>query len=156
TNTLYSTAAAVILEIQGSATKTIRVKKISIYTTLCSATFYAELVLGRATSVAGGTPAAITPQKMDTGQAGATAVLNIYTGASTSGSGWAPMSAKILPCVTAAAGVAVQTVTWDFCQNQDGALVLRGTSQWIEIYNTTLTLTGAKFGFDVEWEEDVS
>jgi hypothetical protein len=155
-NTLYSTAAAVILEIQGSATKTIRIKKISLYAVSTSATFFAELTLGRATTVGGGTPAAQTPQKMDSNDAGATAVLNIYTGASTSGTGYAAFSAKVLPCVTGAAGVAVQSVTWDFCQNQDQALVLRGTSQWVEVFNNTLTLTGAKFGFDVEWEEDNS
>jgi hypothetical protein len=153
---LYSTAAAVILEIQGSATKTIRVKKITMYSFSTAAVFFAELQLGRATSVGGGTPNAVTPQKMDSNDAGATAVLNNYTGASTSGSGYAQFGSKLLPCVTGAATVAVQSVVWDFCQNQDKAFVLRGTSQWLEIYNVTTGLTSAKYGFEVEWEEDNS
>src|SRR5208283_6233901 len=40
--TFYSTAAAVLLEIQGSATMTIRIKKITLWGN-CATKFYAEL-----------------------------------------------------------------------------------------------------------------
>ena len=48
--TLYSTAAAVLVEIVGSATKTVRVKKIVVWGQ-CATKFFTELELLRSTSV---------------------------------------------------------------------------------------------------------
>ena len=141
---------------QGSATMTVRVKQISIYSYATSAVFNCELTLCRATTVGGGTPNPVTPQLMDTKMAAATAVLNNYTGASTAGTSQAVISARILPCITGAATAGVQTVTWKFGDAEDAPLILRGTGQWIEIYNNTTGLTAAKYGFEVIWEEDNS
>jgi len=54
----------------------------------------------------------------------------------------------------AAGAVGPQFVTWDF--NELHAFVLRGTGQWLEVYNTITGLGTATFGFSVAWEEDNS
>ncbi len=154
--TFYSTALAVLLEIQGSATMTVRIKKILLWGS-CATKFYAELTLGRATTLAAtGTPAALTAGKMDKNDAAPTAVVNIYTGAATTGTGFAAFDARIMGISPPAAGMIAQPVIWDFCLNNDKPLILRGIGDVIEIYNNTLTLGAGTFGVMVETEEDNS
>lgn len=153
--TLYSTAAAVLLEIQGSATKTIRVKHIFLWAQ-AGTKFFSELELGRATTVAGGSPVVATIGQYDTTDVVASAVVNSYAAASTSGTGFAAISARPIPVSPPAAGaVGPLMVGWDFGAIGK-ALVLRGTSQWLEVYNKITGLGTATFGFDIGWEEDNS
>src|SRR5208337_5299289 len=94
--TFYSTAAAVLLEIQGSSSMTVRVKKILLWAQ-CATKYYAELTIGRAASLAQtGSPSSLTVGKMDKNDAAATATVNIYTAAATSGTGFAAFDARIL------------------------------------------------------------
>jgi hypothetical protein len=153
--TLYSTAAAVLLEIVGSATMTIRIKKITLWSQAATK-FYAELTLGRATAISAGTPNVCTPGKNDKNDPSATATINYYTAAAASGTGFAVMGGKIMGCAVPSATMITQPVVWDFCINNEKPLILRGTSDILEIYNNTLTLGAATFGFDVLWEEDNS
>jgi len=155
TQTFYSTAAAVLLEIIGSATKTIRVKKILLWGQ-CATKFFAELTLGRATAASAGTPAALTAGKMDLNDAAASATVNIYTGAAASGTGFAAFDARIMGIAPPAASMIAQPVIWDFCINNDKPLILRGTGDVIEIYNNTTALGAGTFGCMVETEEDNS
>ncbi len=150
--TLYSTAAAVLLEIQGSATMTVRIKRIALWSIVASTAIEADLTLLRCTAVSAGTPTAITPGKHDKSDGAATAVVNTYAAAATAGAGHAvigaaPLSLGVLSCS--------QTV-WDFCRSCDKPLILRGTGDVIEVFNNTLTLGTATFGCEVEWEEDNS
>jgi hypothetical protein len=153
--TLYSTAAAVLVEIVGSSTMTVRVKRILLWGQ-CATKFYAELTLGRATAVSGGSASALTAGKMDKNDAAATGVVNIYTAAATSGTGFAAFDARIMGIAPPAAGMIAQPVVWDFCLNNDKPLILRGTGDVIEIYNNTTGLGAGTFGCMVEWEEDNS
>jgi hypothetical protein len=153
--TLYSTAAAVLLEIVGSATMTVRIKKILLWAQ-CATKFYAELTLGRATAASAGTAAALTAGKMDKSDAAATGVVNIYTGAAASGTGFAAFDARILGIAPPSASMIAQPAIWDFCLNNDKPLILRGTGDVIEIYNNTTGLGAGTFGAMVEWEEDNS
>ncbi|MGA2223579.1 MAG: hypothetical protein ABSH41_03950 [Syntrophobacteraceae bacterium] len=154
--TFYSTAAAVLVEIVGSATMTIRVKKILLWGQ-CATKFYAELTLGRSTTVSGsGSATALTAGKMDKNDAAATGVVNIYTAAATSGTGFAAFDARIMGISPPAAGMIAQPVVWDFCLNNDKPLILRGTGDLVEIYNNTTGLGAGTFGCMVEWEEDNS
>jgi hypothetical protein len=153
--TLYSTAAAVLLEIVGSASMTIRIKKITLWGQAATK-FYAELTLGRATAVSAGTPAAVTPGKNDKNDPAATAIINCYTAAAASGTGFAVMGGKIMGVAAPSATMIAQPVAWDFCINNEKPLILRGTGDVLQIYNNTLTLGTATFGFDVLWEEDNS
>jgi hypothetical protein len=154
--TFYSTAAAVIVEIVGSSTMTVRVKRIILWGQ-CATKFYAELTLGRATAVSSGsTFTSPTPGKMDKNDAAATGVVNVYTAAATSGTGFAAFDARVMGISPPAAGMIAQPVTWDFCLNNDKPLILRGTGDVIEIYNNTTGLGTGTFGCMVEWEEDNS
>ena len=151
TQTLFSTAAAVLLELQGSSTETIRVKQIELWGKFPSASF-TELQLLRCTGVSGGTPTVATNGKHDTNDANASAVVNYYTSTAASGATHAVDGAKMLPSLAGGLGVA----RWDFSRSQDKALVLRGTGDVIEVYNTVTGLGTGTFGFEVEWEEDNS
>lgn len=153
--TLYSTAAAVLLEIQGSATKTIRIKKISIWGQ-AGTKFFTELTLERSTTIGGGTPVAAALGKHDVNDPTATAVVNSYAAASTAGTGHAVLGAKVLTVAPPAAGMAANPAVWDFSRNQDKALIVRGTSDVIQVINQITGLGTGTFGFEIEWEEDAS
>ena len=85
----------------------------------------------------------------------ATAVVNVYTGASTQGTGHLLVGAQIMYC--SAAGVTAPAATvFDFCRNNDKPLILRGTSDWLEVYNNSTSVGTGTFGFEIEWEEDNS
>lgn len=134
---------------------TVRVKRIILWGQAATK-FYAELTLGRATAVSGGSATALTAGKMDKNDATATGVVNIYTVAAASGTGFAPFDARIMGVSPPAAGMIAQPVVWDFCLNNDKPLILRGTGDVIEIYNNTTGLGAGTFGCMVEWEEDNS
>lgn len=153
--TLYSTAAAVLLEIQGSATKTVRIKRIEIWGQ-AGTKFFTELKLQRATTVGGGAPVAAALGQHDVSDAAATAVVNSYAAASTAGSNAAVIGAKVLGVSPPAASMGAVPAVWSFAANDDKPIILRGASQWLEVYNTITGLGTATFGFEIEWEEDAS
>ncbi len=154
--TLYSTAAAVLLEIQGSATKTARVKKIVLWGQAATK-FYTEIEMLRSTGLSGsGSPNVASIGVHDVSDPVATAVVNYYTGAATYGTGHALMGARYMGVMAPAATNIALPIVWDFCTNNDKPLILRGTGDVIQLYNTILTLGTATFGFEVEWEEDNS
>ena len=153
--TLYSTAAAVLLEIKGSATETVRIKKITLWAQ-AGTKFYTELTLLRCTGLSAGTPVVAAIGKHDTLDAGATAVVNSFAAAATAGAGAGVIGAAVLTTAPPAAGMPAIPVVWDFSRNQDKALVLRGVTDIIEVFNNTTVLGTATFGFEVEFEEDKS
>jgi hypothetical protein len=156
TQTLYSTAAAVLFEMTGSATMTIRIKKILMWGN-CATKFYAELTLGRATAVsASGGPVAMTPGKMDKNSAAATATVQNYTAAAVAGSGFAAQDGRILGITPPSASMWAQPCEWDWCLNNDGPMILRGTGDVLEIFNNTTGLGAGTYGCMVHWEEDNS
>lgn len=157
--TWYSTAAAVIVEIQGSATKTIRVKQILLWLAGNTGKFYSDLTLIRAGGLsASGTPTAATIGKHDTFDPTATAVINYYTAAATVGTGNATIGGTVMyGGVSTATFIGAPPAGWNFTRSQDKALILRGTTDVIQVFNNTLTFTGSPvYGFEVEWEEDNS
>lgn len=154
--TLYSTAAAVLLEIQGSASATVRVKKIELWAQAATK-FFTELQLLRSTGLSGsGTPVPAVNGQHDTSDPVATAVVNSYAAAATFGAGHLLIGGKVLSVgAPAATNIAVSS-SWNFSRNQDKALILRGTGDVIQVYNTVTGLGTGTFGFEIEWEEDNS
>jgi hypothetical protein len=154
--TFYSTAAAVLMEIVGSATKTVRIKKIVMWAQ-CATKFFTELQLLRSTSVSGSGAANVGAiGAHDLNDPAATAVINYYTAAATYGSGHTVMGARYMGIMAPAATNIAMPITWDFCVNNDKPLILRGAGDVIQIYNTILTLGSGTYGYEVEWEEDNS
>jgi hypothetical protein len=146
---LFSTSASVLLEVVGSASKTVRIKRVALWAQAATKT-YAEMTLVRCTGVSAGSPAAVTAGKHDVADVVATAVVNVYAAAAAAGAGHVVTGGGVLS--TGSAAPPVQLV-WDFCRNQDKALILRGVGDVLEVFNNTAALGAGTFGFDVEWEE---
>ena len=123
---LFSTSTAVLVEIVGSASMTIRIKKITVWGQAATK-FYAELTLGRATNVSGsGGATALTPGKNDKNDPAATATINYYTAAASSGPGFAVMGGKIVGVAAPSASMIAQPCIWDFCINNENPLSFAG------------------------------
>jgi hypothetical protein len=160
TQTFYSTAAAVLFEMCGSATTTVRVKKILMWGN-CATKFYCELTLGRATAQSSSYASitSMTPGKHDKNLAAsgiAAGGLGTYQVAAPSGTGYTAFDGRILGITPPSATMWAQPCEWDWCLNNDGPMILRGTGDVLEIYNNTTGLGAGTFGCMVEWEEDNS
>lgn len=162
--TPQATGAVTVISLQGSATKTVRVKRILVggAATALSATLF---TLRKTTALgAGGTTVNPTVAKVDSSSAAATAVAAHYTttlkAAGTTAEG--PLSTFRLFQTT----VTTPTVAYSDPQMiypEKGApggqsLVLRGTSEFLEVQNANggNLAAGSVLDYTIEWEEDAS
>lgn len=141
-----------VATIYGSATKTIRVKSV----TLCgsgsdNATMNVSLVKRTAVNTAG-TSASASMAKFDSIDNNATATVKQYTAnPSGLGAGYDLAVSKIRFGVP---GVG-ECKTWDFGTRNDKAVVLRGAAQGLAIDLNGGTLpTAPKFSYSFEWTEE--
>jgi hypothetical protein len=139
-----------ILIINGSATKTIRVTRMSFGGTATAAADMDVTVVKRSTANTAGTAVAATPH--DAANAAATAVVNSFTAAPTPGAavGTPIRSAKSF-IATATAAPFIQN--WDFGNGPKQGIVLRGVAQGLAI-NVSATQIGALYDLDLEWTEE--
>lgn len=145
-----------VLTLTGSATKTIRVKKIVLSGLATTAGQFVWLLVRRSTANSGGTSTAPAVQKHDTGDGAATAVLALYTVNATSlGTAVGTVrGGRLFHALTTAQN---DRLVFDFSTNQDKALVLRGTTDILAINGNGGTLpTGATLDIEIEFEEDNS
>jgi len=159
------TAAITIISIQGSATKTVRVKRVFLggVSTAVSSSVY-QLV--RTTALgAGGTTVTPTVALMDTGSAAATAVVQHYTTtlkATGTGAGGPIVTRQVgTNVVTTPATAWIEPIAPLFPEAGmpvGQAIVLRGVAQFLEVQNLTPTNLGAGtvVSYIIEWEEDAS
>lgn len=163
TFTPFATAALALVTIIGSASKTVRVKRILIGG---AATALAD-TLFRLTRVSvigtGGTAVAPTVVKHDTSAGNATAVVQHYTTAAQStgtvtsaASHWRQFIATVTTPATAYTNPTYQV--FPECGVGGQALVLRGTSQMLQIenFNGGNLGAGTVLEYVVEWTEDAS
>lgn len=150
----------VVFQIAGSATKTVRVKKIAVHG---SATAYGQMpcTLYRASdagTVGSAVLTAISAGKADSGSAAATAVVATV---GTANYTTVPLAAGIIgarrvdfaPLTTAATSSGSAATVWTF----DRAVVLRGVAEILAInFNSTAVVSGGVLDLEVEWEEDAS
>jgi hypothetical protein len=160
-----ATGAVTVISVTGSATKTIRIKRILIGG-VSTALGTSVLQLQRTSALgAGGTTVSPTVSKLDTGSAAATAVVSHYTStlkAAGTGVG-GPINTQLISLGTvttptvALAGVP-QPLFPEFGAPIGQAIVLRGTSDFLEIQNVTPANLGAGtvMTYMVEWTEDAS
>lgn len=155
--TLYSTAAAVLIELQGSATMVVRLRRLMIWAQ-AGTKFYTELLLQRSTTASGtGTPTASpTGEPSDPRDVAATAVCNYYGGAATYGTGHLTIGAAGLYVGAPAATNYLGSVTLDFTKDIIKPITLNGDTDFFAVYNTVTGLGTATYGFDLEWDEDLS
>lgn len=163
---VITTTAKTIINIQGSATKTVRVTKIAVCITAGTA---AECVLALQrtnTQGAGGTAVAPTIAKLDTASGTPTAtalVQHFTTGAQAQGVAvggpiaFAEFSQQVTttgPTFLGGAGL-----VWLFpeCGVMSGqAIVLRGTADFLEVQTASAIGTTPACSYVVEWVEDGS
>jgi hypothetical protein len=146
------TANGVIFSLQGSATKVVRVTRvflIGVLTTAAQVTTQIYRTTGAVSSAAG--TAAITPAKLASANATATAAANSYT-SSTLGAGSALIAtsrAFYAPATAMPTGI-----EFTFGTRNGQALVLNGTGEFMQVSVAASGYTGALFDIDAEFTEE--
>lgn len=116
-----------IFEIYGSASKTVRILRITCNGTAAAGSTYPVFILRRSTVNTGGTSSTLTPQKLDTTSPSATCTAKSYTANPTTGTLVGTVVAtQIANTVSSSPGVANLPI-FD-ADKYGGAMVLRGTS----------------------------
>jgi hypothetical protein len=140
------------LVITGSATKTVRVTRISFSGTATAAEDVDVTVIKRSTADTGGTGTAQTIAPHDSANAAATAVVTLYTAAPTPGTSVGTVrAAKLFASVTGTPAVYTPIPPWDFGFGPKQGIVLRGVAQQVAI---NLSAAAGSFDADIEWTEE--
>ena len=140
-------------QIIGSATKTVRVLRISISGFATAAISEDIQLWKRTTASTGGTPTAPLIAKHDSNDAAATAVVNSFGTVPTPLGTTAGIlrAAKLNLGATGAAGV----ITWDFTTRNSKGLVLRGVAEQLALnWNGAAVPAGTLLDIDVEFTEE--
>ena len=150
-----------VLVIQGSASKTIRIKRVTVSGVATAAANMPAQLIRRSTAGTLGSAVltAITASKHDVNDATPTATVSSvgtanYTALGTSAG---VLGAGRIQLSAAATGLAVTPLIWDFATRQDKAVILRGTSDFLCInLNGGALPLGAVIDFEIQTEEDNS
>lgn len=136
----------------GSATKTVRVLRISITGFATSAISVDLQLIKRTAANTGGTLAQPAIAQHDSNDAAPTAVVNTYSVIPSGlGAGVNARAAKLNLGATGASGI----MTWNFGNLNDRALVLRGVAQCLALnWNGAAVPAGTLLDIDVEWSEE--
>ncbi len=142
--------------IQGSATKTVRVRAITISGPTLTAVAYLHVLLTKHSAAAtGGTPVALTAVPIDANGAAATAsAVQVFTAAPTAGTEIGALDAvRILGQATtaAAAGRPPERVELRFDANP---IILRGAAQGLCLRFSAAPGSAVTLSVAVEWEEE--
>jgi hypothetical protein len=149
------TANGVFLQIQGSGTKTIRLKRVEVSGTFTTAAIGDVYLQRCSTAVSGGTTVTapvVTPH--DSSDAAGTATLTAYSTPGTAGTtvGTLKQRRVLFGPATVTGSPATE---WTFGDKNDKAAVLHGTSQYFELAVANVgSFTGAGITFSVEWTEE--
>lgn len=163
--TPQATGAVTMITVTGSATKTVRIKRIQLGGASTALSIAPIISLQRTSALgAGGTLVAPTVAKLDPNSASATAVVNHWTttlkAAGTPVGG--PISAQRLFTDTVTTPtVASRAVSLLFPEGGapiGQAIVLRGASDFLEVQNINAgnLAAGTVLEYFIEWEEDAS
>lgn len=159
-----ATADRTLISIKGSATKTVRIRKIAMMGTIATTAASNLFQINRTTALgSGGTSVAPTPAKVDSGTvASATAVVAHYTTAAQSlGTGPTVLSSFTFSSTILGLPASGSATNWFVAFPEMGgafsqALVLRGTSDFLEIGNVAGNSPATAIQYVVEWSEDGS
>jgi hypothetical protein len=150
-----------VLMIQGSATKTLRVKRIALGGVATSNGNMPAVLIRRSaqfTTQGSAVFTAITPGKHDTNDAAATGVVStIGTANLTSVGATAGTLAQARLFLPTTATGTPSPLVWDFATRQDKALILRGVTDFVFLNLAGAAVpAGGTIDFDIELEEDAS
>ena len=144
--------------IQGSATKTVFVKRIKL---IGAATAAGNMPVQAVRRSDNGTPGsavltAVTAAKADTTDAAATAVVSTVGTANytTPGTSAGVVATGRLQMTALGTGVAVVPTVWEFATRQDKGIALRGTGQYLNLnLNGAAIPAGGVIDYEIEIEE---
>lgn len=143
--------------INGSATKTVLVRKITVSGGTLTAVAYNSFVVEKfSTAHSGGTATELVRVPLDsTFDAATIATPKVYTAAPTEGTlvGTIACRRVLLEAATAAAGATPTTVEFDFTDIDGGGVILRGTAQGLGVAFGSDPATAVTVGVEVEWQE---
>lgn len=140
--------------IGGSATKTVRVLRISVSAVQTTAGIVG-VILALRSSADTGAANAITAVPHDSTNTAATATVKTYTTVpSPQGTFVGSVRAGRLLVPAPASVVAPLPLVWDFTTRNGQGLVLRGTAEILAVNFGSVTITGGVGDFDVEWTEE--
>lgn len=147
-----------VVEIKGSATKTVRIKKIVVSGVATTAKQWPVQIIRRAASIADGVAVTCVAAAFDSGDAAATAVVRHFTTLGTPAAANPASSVLWAADVTLTApATAAQPLVLDFCTREDKALILRGVADCVVInLGAGALVAGEKLTYSIEWEEDNS
>lgn len=155
--TMVGVAAAAsatdIFTITGSGSKTVRVLKIGVSGVATAVGTQTVALIKRSTADTSGTSAAVTAVPHDSSNGAATATVLSYTANPTVGTVIGTLRAAAIP-FGAAAAVGGGEKEWMFADDNDQAVVLRGTAQVLALNLNATILTGAVVTAWIEWTEE--
>jgi hypothetical protein len=147
-------SATDVFVITGSASKTVRILRITITASQTTAGQFTVSLIKRSADDTGGTSAAATAVPYDSNNAAGTAVVRSYT-VNPTGVGTAVGTVRtekmFIPATTS---VIPTEVVWDFSPPYKQAVTLRGAAQVLAINLGGATLTGGSLCVSVEWTEE--
>lgn len=140
-------------QILGSATKVVRVLRISLSGVATSGATVATQLIARSTASTGGTPSPQTAMHHDSNDSAPTAVVNTFA-ANPSPLGTSAGVGRAQALNLGAAGSA-GLVVWDFTTRNGRGLVLRGVAQSLNLnWNGAAVPAGTLLNIDVEFTEE--
>lgn len=148
TNFTSATSATDVARIVGSATKTVRIKKIRISGRTTSGSPVACIIrlIKRSTANTGGTSVAATVVPFDSNSPAGTATVNHYTANPTLGTTVGDVACS---SITFQASGLLQIIEHVF----ENPIILRGVVESLCINFNATTITGASICINFEWEE---
>lgn len=148
----------VVVEIKGSASKTVRIKRVVFQMNATTAKQWPVTFQRAAAAVTDGTAATPVITKADTNDAAATAIVSHFTANPTPAAANPTNSVLFVQDVTATApATAAAPLVVDFTANGNKAFILRGAADCLVIrLGGGALAAGERFSYSVEWTEDLS
>lgn len=145
-----------VLVLSGSASKIIRVTKVSVVGTATAASIYDHYVIKRTAANTGGTSTSVTAAQSDSTDSAQTGTLRLYTAnPSGLGTGISVEANKTYLSASATPGAAALPSVYTFGLRNDKAIVLRGTAESLAInFGGQAVPSGASLYLSIEWTED--
>lgn len=143
-----------VFTLTGSASKTVRLLKVTIGATQTTAAVRDVVLLKRSAANTGGTSAAATAVSHDSTNAAATATALSYT-VNPAGLGALVGNLRVQKLAIPVTGASTLTpLEWDFGTTADQSVTLRGTAQVASVNLNSVSSAGNLFDICMEWTEE--
>ena len=144
-----------IFTISGSASKVVRITRISISATQNTSGARDVLLIKRSAVNTGGTSTSLSGVPHDSASPGDTVTVLAYTANPTSlGAAVGTVRSRRIQLLAANVTNPLESIIWEFGNRPSQAMVLRGTSQILAINLNAVTSSNNLFDIDIEWTEE--